>query len=425
MRYFNFLFSFICGFLVHQQAISQSIIGHSPISRFGLGQSLGHGVTRVESMAGVGIASPHSDHPNLINPALLAYNEKVQFDIDLKYWYRNLSGPGSASYKAGAGGLAHFSIIIPVHKKVTTSLGIKPFTVRDFVFNQKVPYPDGDTLGFRSRGLGGTTQFFISNSVQIGSNLSLGLEASYVFGTLEDSVSFGALPVTNNFNFISIYKRKVSQILVKPGIHIRIPLAKENTFFSFGATADIGSAIQYKNFRTFTIKGAGAEKDTLENGNSASLDRPLTYSGAIGIFNPFKGSISAELDWIKAPGQNDENSIVQNSDAFAVRLGGEYMIGTRKSTKYLNIMTFRAGISYQQLPFKQNSEFLTEKKISIGASFPIIRKEAKFSRPLINLGLAIGQRGLKNSNVGLENYFQVSLGFTMNDFLWFNRYKID
>ena len=80
---------------------------------------------------------------------------------------------------------------------------------------------------------------------------------------------------------------------------------------------------------------------------------------------------------------------------------------------------------FQQLPYKMGGEFVTDKRISIGASFPIIRKEAKFSRPLINLGISYGRRGLKNTYLGEEDYYQVNLSFTLNDFLWFNRYKID
>jgi hypothetical protein len=412
-------------FVIFQKVMAQSIIGHSPISRFGIGQSFGSGLTRNEGMAGCGLAVPNSDHPNLINPALLSFNRKVDLDIDLRYVYRNLRGPGNASLNDGGGGPAQLSFIIPITKRLSSAFGIRPKTFRDFIFDQK-RFEGPDSLSFRNRGLGGITQVWFASGYELNQTISLGLEASYLFGTLEDSVSFGVLPASTNFNFISIYKRKVSQFVFKPGIHLRIPLtANKSTYLAFGGTADLGNSIGFREYRTFTIKGAGGQQDTLQDGNRSSVKRSVTYSAGVSLFNTEVGSINAEFDWIEAAGENDENTIVKTHNAIALRLGGEYTIGTKKSTRYWNIITFRGGVSYQQFPLQQDGIFITDQKVSIGASFPIIRKEAKFSRPLINLAVAYGQRGLKDSNVGLEKYLQVTVGFTLNDFLWFNRYRID
>ena len=425
MRHLHIVLVFSLQILFLNIVKAQSIIGHSPLSRFGLGQRLGYGLTRNEGMAGCGIAAPNSDHPNLYNPALLSFNRKVDLDIDLRYAYRTLKWPQSKDYQTGSGSPAQLSFIIPINKRLSTAFGIRPYSVRDFVFNQK-RYEGGDSIGFRSRGLGGVTQVWLAAGYELHKSISLGLEASYLFGTLEDSVSFGVLPEFLNFNFISIYKRKVSQFVFKPGIHLRFPInEKKGTYFGIGATADIGNVIGFREYRTFTIKGTGSQKDTLQNGNQSSLKRAITYSGGVSVFNPEVGTLSAEVDWVQAQDQTEENTLVKNHNALAVRIGGEYMIGTKKSTRYFNIITFRAGLSYQQLPLQQDGSFVTDQKVSFGASFPIIRKEAKFSRPLINIGLAYGQRGLKNSSVGHENYWQVALGFTLNDFLWFNRYRVD
>jgi len=411
--------------LFFHKALGQSIIGHSPISRFGIGQLFGPGLTRNEGMAGCGLAVPNSDHPNLINPSLLSFNRKVNLDIDLRYIYRDLSGPGDATLNDGGGGPAQLSFIIPISQRLSTAFGVRPKTFRDFVFAQK-KYEGSDSLGFRNRGSGGITQVWLAAGYELNKTISLGLEASYLFGTLQDSVSFGALPASSNFNFISIYKRKVSQFVFKPGIHLRIPVnASKSTYLALGGTADLGNSIGFSEYRTFTIKGAGNQQDTLQDGNKSSLKRSVTYSGGVSLFNPEVGSVSAEVDWIDAAGENEENSIIKPHNALAVRLGGEYTIGTKKSTRYLNIITFRGGLSYQQFPLQQGGKFIIDQKVSFGASFPIIRKEAKFSRPLINLAVAYGHRGLKDSTVGLEKYWQVTVGFTLNDFLWFNRYRID
>jgi hypothetical protein len=404
---------------------AQSLTGHLPVSRFGAGMPLGSGISRTEGLAGTAVAMPHSDHANFLNPALLSVNEKVQLNMDLRYSYRELSGPGSGKFRNGTSGPANISFAIPISGKIKAGFGVKPFTSRDFVFFEK-QFAGGDSIGVRSRGLGGTTKFFVSCAYKISPAVRIGLETSYILGTLEDSVSFGSLPADVNFNFISVRQRRVSQFLFRPGVHVVIPLSRAaGRFLNFGATADLGSRIAYRDFSFFTVKGIGGQRDTLQNNSPGSLQRPLTYSFGMSLVTQEKWALGFDADYVAAPAQTDENTLIKNKNAFSIRLGGEYLIGTKKSTRYLNVITFRGGIAYNQLPFEENGKQLTDRKISLGASFPIIRKEAKFTRPLINLGLSFGQRGFENSAIGLENYYQINLGFTLNDFLWFNRYRID
>ncbi len=425
MRYLIFLTAFCLQLLPQNLVFGQSNLGHSPISRFGLGQSAGIGLSRNEGMAGCGMAAPNSDQPNISNPALLSFNRKVNLDFDIRYLFRNQKGPGSGDFQSGSGGPAQLSFIIPISTRLSSGFGIRPFSSRDFVFFDKRQV-NVDTIGTRTRGLGGISQVWVSSGYELNRFLSLGIEASYLFGTLEDSVSFGVLPKSSNYSFISIYRRKVSQFIFKPGLHFRLPVNKERkSFLALGLTADLGNRVKFKKYRTFAIQGTGDQRDTLDSGTKESLERPIIYTAGISFFDFEKGSLSFEIDWIKAPNANEENTIVTPKDAFGFRLGGEYTIGTKKSTRYLNIITFRGGLSYGQLPLQQDGKFLTDRKLSLGASFPIIRKEAKFSRPLINIGLAYGIRGLENSNVGVDKYWQVTLGFTLNDFLWFNRYRVD
>ena len=226
------------------------------------------------------------------------------------------------------------SFIIPINKRLSTAFGVRPKTFRDFIFSKK-KFEGPDSTGFRNRGLGGITQVWLAAGYELNKTISLGLETSYLFGTLEDSVSFGVLPLSSNFNFISLYKRKISQFVFKPGIHLRIPVNEsKSTYFAFGGTADLGNSIGFKEYRTFTIKGAGSQQDTLQDGDKSSFKRSVTYSAGFSLFNPEAGSVSAEFDWIEAAGENAENSAIRAHNAIAVRLGGEYTIGTKKSTRY-------------------------------------------------------------------------------------------
>jgi len=403
---------------------SQSNSGHSPLSRFGLGQITGIGLSRNEAMAGSGLASPSGDHPNFLNPALLSFNEKVNLNFDLQYKYRALKVGSSYSYSTGSGGPSFISIVVPVSKMTSMAAGIRPFSNRDYTYADIVKV-GSDSLGLRTHGSGGTTQVFLAGGYRIHKNISIGVEASYIFGTLQDSVIFGILPSDANYTFININKKRISQFIFKPGIHLNLPTNRENTFFGIGATADIGNSVSYRNYNTFSVRGASSLIDTLEYDRKSSLQRPINYQLGLSLYKPLNWSLNVEAEYTKADGIGNEGLNIQYSNAMTYRAAFEISPGTKKSTRYLNIIMFRGGLVYQQLPYKIGGEFVTDQRASIGASFPIIRKEAKFSRPTINLALSYGRRGLKNSYVGMENYFQVNLSFTLNDLLWFNRYKID
>ena len=396
-----------------------------PLSRYGLGTGVGYGLTRNLAMGNAGVVTPNQDHASLLNPALLTYTPKVNLEVDLYYTYRNLKVGNGYSYTGASGGPSNLSVSLPVHKRVTTAFGVRPHTHRDYIFYQTQTV-GGDSIHYRSHGMGGTSQVFISTGVQVFQNISIGLEMGYVFGTLEDSLSFGTLPRSTNFTFVSINKKRVGQFVFKPGIHIRHPLAgKENTYLAFGATADLTGRYRYKNYQTFVVQGSGDAPDLLDDGTRLHINSPTTWSFGFGYYKSLAWSVAAEGDFINGNGVSNGEGGIAYQNGYALRLGGELSPGTKKSTRYFNVITFRAGMNYRQLPFLVEGKTLSEQSVSFGASFPIIRKEAKFSRPIINLAVVYGQRGNKETSVGLDTYWQISTGFILNDLLWFNRYRID
>lgn len=417
----GFILSLSCGQLVYSQANS----GHSPISRFGLGQLKGPGLTRSESIGGAGIALPVSDFSNFANPALLLFNDKVNLNMDLWYRAQDLKVPGISSYTSAGAGPALISISIPFSSRFVFGAGIKPHSVREFYYQSQQALGT-DTLQILQRGSGGTSRAFFSFGWKAAKGLSIGLETSYLFGTLEDSLRFGILPLQKNLLFVGLDKRKVSQFLFKPGIFYQFALpGKEETYFGIGATAQIGGKVGYRRYSTFEVSGVG-EIDTLANDQAGKLNIESRYQIGLSYFKTMNWGFTLEGEYIQPSASGiASGSQFANSDAMAFRAGAEYSPGISKSTRYVNIMTFRAGFVHEQLPYSFNGKKPTDTRITFGTSFPIIRKEAKFSRPLINLGFGFGQRGLSDTYLGMERYWQISLGFTLNDFLWFNRYKID
>lgn len=404
-------------------AFGQSGPGNIPVSRIGYGLPTDWGLSRYEGMAGCGQAAPTDDFPNLQNPALLQFNRKVNLNVDLRYQYRNLQQPSEPILRQGYAGPANLSVCMPLSGRISGGLGIRPFSFRDYTFRE-VRYASGDSIGLRTRGSGGLSQAFLSFGFRLSRNWSLGIEASYVFGTLQDSVTFGVLPSSLNYSYGNIVKQKTSQLMFRPGIHFMQLISKEKEIFiAAGVSADPVSRLSVKRYNQFLIPGT-IYSDTLEFEVKSAIDRPPVLKTGISLFSPQFWSISLEADYTK-PTISGAAEGLRYVNAWSWKAGGEFRPGSQKSTSYVNLITYRAGIALLRSPYAIDNNYYSDLRFSAGASFPITRKEAKFSRPFINLSISGGQRGTLNSGFGRERYFQVTLGFTLNDFLWFNRYKID
>ena len=418
-KYFLFLALFSASWAV----FAQSGIGHSPVSRIGYGLPQDFGMSRNEAIGGCGQAVPDEDYPNFHNPALLHFNRKVNLNMDFRYTMRILRQENEADYRKGAALPVLLSFTTPVFSRLSAGIGIRPFSFREFIYAE-TRAAASESIGIRARGSGGLSQAFLSLGCTLGSGFSIGLEGSYVFGTLEDSITFGVLPLAQNYTFGNIIKRRASQFLIRPGIHYLKQISPTKpVFLAAGASADIGQQLSLIRNNLFAIPGSRF-KDTLESEISSFIRRPVVVKLGMGLFAPQHWSLSAELEYAKADHLPAEGN-VQYENSLSWRLGAEYRPGINKSTNYLNLITYRSGLSVQNYPFQDAGTVYRDVRFTAGASFPIVRKEAKFSRPILTLVFATGNRGSENSLFGQERYYQVNLGITLNDFLWFNRYKID
>jgi hypothetical protein len=410
-------------FLTCLGALAQSGIGHSPVSRLGSGLLMDFGISRNEAMGGCGQAVPDEDFPNFSNPALLHFNRKVNLNMDFRYLYRRLSQTGENLYRRGAAGPANLSILVPISGRISAGMGIRPYSFREYVY-ENIRYASTDSIGLRLRGSGGLSQAYFAAGMRITKNLGFGIEGSYVFGTMEDSVTFGVLPSSVNYLFSNIVKRKASQFMFRPGLHFVKPLIRNKpVFLSLGCSADLVQQIALSRYNQFAVPGTNF-RDTLEYEVPSGIRKPRIIRAGIGIYSLASWSVNAEAEYQQADFIPADGA-VNFSNSLSWRGGAEFRPGTNRSTAYLNLITYRAGLSIQNQPFSDSKGVYRDLRFSAGASFPIIRKEAKFTRPLINLSVAAGRRGNQGGIFGREDYWQIHLGFTLNDFMWFNRYKVD
>jgi len=376
-------------------------------------------------MGNVGLANIGQDHLNLQNPALLPFNRNVNIEGGYHLQRKFFENEVSSSNRWGGGPL-HLSIGLPLTKKATAAFGIKPFSAKEYKFYAPVSSPFDTAVSISSfqKMQGTLSQVFLAGGVQLAKNFNIGMEASYIFGTFTQTDSI-IVAYQNFFGSQYAIDRATlfKGLMIRPGFSYVVPINKEKlTSLVIGGTVQMMPALQAKNYET-AFRPFGI--DTINAGTTSSFQYPVNYGLGIAFQRSFNFRLAGDFKYIAASGRKIPYTTSAVNNGWQIGLGTEYIPGTSKSTRYVNIINYRAGVQFSNLPYTVGNESIQSQLLTLGASFPIIRKESKFMRPLFNVAFQVGQMGNANSFEGRDRYIGLVLGVTLNDQLWFQRYRID
>jgi len=163
----------------------------SPYSFYGIGSLKFKGTTENISMGGLSIYTD-SIHMNLRNPAsyggsnLKVYNEEgrpIKFTVGGSHSNTKLE-TSTTSQDASASTFDYLAMAMPIGK-LGIGFGLMPFT--SVGYNLQA-LNDDDLLTNRYSGEGGVNKAFFGAGYQLTKNLSIGVDASYNFGNIQNSV---------------------------------------------------------------------------------------------------------------------------------------------------------------------------------------------------------------------------------------------
>lgn len=405
-------------------AQSQSINTYSPYSRYGIGQIPTRGFAQTTAIGGVTQAVRSSVGINYMNPASYTAQDTMSFILDFGLQ------SGSTKYESlgqsatnGSGGIHHVAISFPVTKWWGASLGIVPYSQVGYkLFRYETDPIILSSIGrikYFNTGSGGVNQAYIGNAFRPFSNLSVGFNLSYFFGSLDYSNEI--IFPSNQTSYVNTTEKNsvvIGDIALSFGAQYTAYLnKKENTFFTFGATLDNETKINAKQ-KTFINWQTGNYTDTIIfiDGNNRTIDFPKNISVGVGFNLKHKLFTAIEYsnqDWTNAQilGQN---ASLTNSQSY--RFGLEYTPNLYDLKSYLKRMTYRFGSHYTNTYLNINNHQINDMGLSLGVCFPF-RNNSRF-----NLSFELGSRGTTNSGLVKETYGIVNLSFTFYDF-WFMKRK--
>ncbi|PKQ43868.1 hypothetical protein [Confluentibacter flavum] len=412
----------------------------SPYSFYGIGSLKFKGTVENRSMGGLSIYTD-SIHVNLRNPAsyatdnLFYYNNEsrpVKFSVGGSHSSVGLKG-SSSSDNSSSTSFDYIAISLPM-KKFGVGFGLLPYT--SVGYRLETLNNNGD-ISNRFNGQGGLNKVFFGLGYQIKKGLSVGIDAHYNFGTIQNSaIEFlyddDGVPVLiqsreNN-------RSDLSGLNINLGLSYKTMLNKKLELVT-GITYTPESNLTSNNdrsFSTITVSSTGLE--SVNNTIDFDLDAiglkqtdlvlPSKFSLGFGIGEVRKWFVGAEF-----ASQNTSdfyNALYSNSgttyeDSFSYSLGGFYIPDydsfETSMSSYFKRLVYRGGLHYEKTGLNINNESINEFGISFGVGIPV---GTMFSNA--NLGFEIGKRGTTNSNLIQENFINFQISLSLND-RWFEKSK--
>ena len=426
--YKKYFFSLLVLIALSTAAFGQA--ARTPFSTFGIGVPYGNALIQNQGMGGIGVSQPQYWTINNQNPALLVFNYYTSFQAGMLVESRTLKSD-STKQKSTNGNLNYLVIAFPVKPgKWATSFGLMPYTN----VNYKLVYPDFvvdntsgaviDTVGVSEQGSGGINQLYWSNGIRLHDNWSVGVRASYLFGSAKIDYS-NFLPQNSSAQvpfLIAVNEQTyVRDFQFTGGLSFSQDSIGKNDNFRISAGLVYNFSADLRTKKTTLVErrdtnGTPVTSDTLINNNN-SVKVPSGIIAGVSLSKGTRWSIGLEFatqDWSEFKSVREEDEGLDKAWRYAA--GGEFT-PDQTSNNYLKRVTYRAGFSYEKQPFLVNNNQLKDRGINFGFSLPA-------GRSSLDWGFRYGKLGDKTKNVLEESYYKIYFGISFND-QWFIRRKFD
>lgn len=396
----------------------------SPYSRFGIGDLSDNNNAWNLSMGQLGIGLRSSSHVNVANPASYSAFDSLSFVFEggfngefvtLKSDYQE----ASRNYAS----LGYLLFGMPVNRWWKTSIGLVPFSDVGYNVANYEEYPNSGTVARLYAGSGGISRLYWGNSVQPFKDLSVGLNISYLFGSMDREALVLFPDSVYALNFKEVYHVTMNDLYFGLGAQYRIKI-KDDLSLNLGTvfSPTLSMAAKTDIFAsTFLVSADGTQtpRDTLvsEEGYKGRIIIPMMIGGGFSIQKTNNWMIGIDYKWqnwekFKAFDQTD--SLV---NSWQINVGGEIIPDAEKFSNYLARIRYRLGFNYGKTYLNLREQDLNEYAISFGFGFPL-----RGMKTMLNLGGQYGVRGTTSEKLIRESYFKIVIGFSINE-RWFVKRK--
>ncbi len=390
--------------------------GGSVYSGFGIGDLRTSFSARRFAMGEMGIALSDVDYLNSLNPAGWNSIRLTRFELSMNYTGSNIQSSSSSAFYSKTN-LDGMMIAFPLEHDLGLSLtlGLVPYSQVGYEIKNNVSDPIVGNYDFSDKGEGGISKLFIGTSYRLPFDFSLGLSYDYYIGRVTHNLVADFDP-TSTFKDATFEKETSYH-----GMSLTTGIISSDLSKLFGST-------EFKDFRigfvytpSVTLSADSVDNSTTSIGtlttSTGSTKNILPYKLGIGTSFKYTNNYTFTLDYLYQPyseftANNKKDFNLQNY--YKMGLGFEYRNADTRSNAFWDHVMLRAGLSFEQTPYKIKGTGVNQYSIYGGMSLPI-----SFDNT-IDLAFQYSKRGTTDNNLLLENIYKFSVTISIGDF-WFIR----
>ena len=394
-----------------------------PYSQMGIGDLEDGYYNRTSGMANTGIAYRSNRFLINNNPASFSAltDQYFTMEIGIRGSYISYSGTPVNVASTESGDITFRKLVLGIKaaKHWGTSVGLLPYSTQNYQFN--VPYNlIGSTTEIANhfyQGHGSVNRAYWANSYEFFHHLSIGVDASYIFGQLnqndilQNSANGATLvSTTNNVNLQNLYMTYGMQLYGKIG---------EKWNYSLGATysnrADLLAAS--------TKLVLGPDSVVLQNiqNDEGYLTLPNAYGFGITLTDKQRYTFLADYRYQDWNSVQSKNSYPGQDYAIASSERGSIGFEVSKKKVFYNTMVelsyLQAGLYYGNTYLQINGKQIKDMGITAGFGINSLKSPLAY-----NIIFQYGIKGTTSNDLIRQNYANVTFNLNFGT-IWYTKGK--
>lgn len=402
---------------------------NSPYSQFGIGALSDQSQSMSRGMNGVGYGLRQGNNVNTLNPASYSGVDSLTMLFDM-----GVSGQFT-HYEEGKlrrnASLASFEYVVGsfrAWKNVGVSFGLLPYSSVGYEYATSSRDQNLGQLTESFTGSGGLHEVFLGFGWRLIKPLSIGVNAGYLWGSIDRSVLPDADATANSLR--KNYSTSVSNYKLDVGAQWVQPIGRFDRL-TLGAVVGLGHNL--KNDAEMTIVSTNQlsnSSDTTALKLTDAFELPMSFGVGAAYQHAGKLTLAADftLDkWgdVKFPTFTGNEYKLQSGllkDRMKMSVGLDWLPNpSQMGGRFLEHVHYRLGAGYAT-PYYYINGKEGPKELSVSAGFGIPIVNMHNNRSVLNIS---GQWVRSSATDFLtENYFRINIGVTFNE-RWFMKWKVD
>lgn len=399
-------------FILSIPSKAQSIAG-SAYTVYGIGDLVPRQSALNKGLGGSGIGLRSNLFINLQNPAS----------------YTSITGPISQIFEMGAlvefdqyktsgsqesnssGGISNLNFWFRFSPKWAATFGFSPYSKTDYdITTQRNLGALSTESNINYQGSGGFNQVYFGNAFQITKNLSIGVNSSFIFGSILKKEIVESLELLDSF-WVE------NQLFMNK---LQFDFGTQYSLFLPKSTITFGTTFAYETKFSVTNEATLFESEfNTISGETTTEDNyilPLAVGFGMSV-NSAKSTISADIKYQKwsSASFSDDNEF---RDTYHYSLGYEYKTNFTSEHNF-NLVRFRSGLFYKDNYLDLEAGTFEEWGFNIGIGIPV-----QGDKTTINLNYTYHQRGSLTNGLIEESASLINFDVVFRD-VWFIRRKYE